>query len=92
MLRKLLTRQWPRLRRGADAKRNGYTLRITLWVLWTLMVATVAYMSWHADLVANQPSNPLGLVIHCAVAGVIGLVVMSWIEIRLEPWRFIDKD
>jgi len=80
MLRKLLTRQWPRLRRGADAKRNGYTLRITLWVLWTLMVATVAYMSWHADLVANQPSNPLATYTDAMIVSQLGVDV--WRAIR----------
>ena len=39
---------------------------------------------------AHRPINTLGLVIHCAVAGVIGLVVMTWLEMRIEPWHFME--
>jgi hypothetical protein len=29
-------------------------------------------------------------MVHCGVVGVIGLVVLTIIEIRLEPWRFLE--
>jgi hypothetical protein len=54
-------------------------------------VVGVGYLSWHADALAQRPTNTLGLVIHCVVAGIIGLVVMTAIELRLEPWRFMDE-
>jgi hypothetical protein len=36
----------------------------------------------------HQPVNITGLVIDCLLAGLIGLVVMTIIEMKIEPWRF----
>jgi hypothetical protein len=46
------------------------------------------YLSWHNDVVAHRSLNVLGLVIHAGTVGVIGLVVLTIVEMRLEPWRF----
>ena len=70
---------------------TDWSLQFVLWTVWTLVVVAVGYFNWRADVLAQHPINTLGLVIHCVVAGVIGLVVMTMIEIRLEPWRFLDK-
>jgi hypothetical protein len=72
------------------AKRGSYSLQIILWILWTVAVVATGYISWHADIVARRPINLLGLVIHCGVVGVIGLVVLTVVEMRLEPWRFLE--
>jgi hypothetical protein len=72
------------------AHRNSFGLQIVLWLLWSLAVIAVGYLAWHADIAAHRPINTLGLVIHCAVAGVIGLVVMTWLEMRIEPWHFME--
>jgi hypothetical protein len=74
----------------AATRRGSAGLQIVLWTVWTLVVSAVGYISWHADIAAHRPVNILGLVIHCVVAGLIGLIVMTLIEMRLEPWRFID--
>ena len=73
-----------------SARRRSFSLQVVLWTLWSLVVVVVGFFSWHADAIANRPINTLGLVIHCVVAGVIGLVVMTVIEMHLEPWRFVD--
>ena len=65
-------------------------LQIILWALWTIAVVAVGYFNWHADVVAQRPINTLGLVIHCVVTGIIGLVVLTKIEMHLEPWRFLE--
>lgn len=70
--------------------RGDMSLQVVLWTLWTLAVVVTAYLNWHADIVAHQPTNVLGLVIHSALVGLIGLVVMTMIEMHLEPWRFMD--
>ena len=72
------------------AKRRSYGLQIILWTLWTLAVMATAYLSWHSDIVAQRPANLLGLVIHCGVVGIIGLIVVTLIEMRIEPWRFLE--
>jgi uncharacterized Tic20 family protein len=74
-----------------SARRGNFSLQVTLWSLWSLAVVGVGFFTWHADVLAQRPINTLGLVIHCVVAGVIGLVVITIIEMRLEPWRFLDE-
>jgi hypothetical protein len=69
-------------------QRRGSSLPALLWALWTLAVILTGYFSWHADMVAQRPLNVVGLVIHCVLVGALGLVLLTWIEMRLEPWRF----
>jgi len=91
MLRNLLKTQRQEYAAAAPRKQTNWSMLAVLWSLWTIAVATVGYLSWHADVVAQRPINMLGLVIHCTLAGLIGLVVMTKIEMHLEPWRFIDE-
>jgi hypothetical protein len=70
--------------------RSRYGLQIILWTLWTLAVVVAGYLHWHADMVAQRPFNMLGLIIRCVVVGIIGLVVMTKVEMWLQPWRFVD--
>ena len=91
MLWRFLNRQRQDSSRDSSARRGNFSLQVTLWTLWSLLVVGVGFFSWHADVLAQRPINTLGLVIHCGVAGVIGLVVMTVVEMRLEPWRFMDE-
>ena len=79
-------------RNGNTARQGSFRLQAVLWTLWTLVVVVVGYVNGHADMIAQRPANTLGLVIHCLVAGAIGLVVMTVIEIHVEPWRFVKKE
>lgn len=72
------------------ARRSSRRLSLLLWTLWTLLVIATAYFSWHADTIARRPLNLIGLMVHSSVAGVIGLVVLTIVEIRLQPWRFLN--
>jgi hypothetical protein len=72
---------------GADGDRG---LQAVLWTTWTLAVVAMAYRSWHADLVAQRSFDLSGLVVHGTLTGLVGLLVMTMIEIQLEPWRFLD--
>jgi hypothetical protein len=93
MLWRLLKKQRQQMPPANAATRGGSTsLQVVLWTTWSLVVIVVGYISWHADIVAQRPINILGLVIHCVVAGLIGLIVMTLIEMRIEPWRFMDDD
>jgi hypothetical protein len=69
---------------------SDYSFQAILWSVWTLTVAATAYFSWHADKVAQRPLNLVGMAIHCGVVGIIGLIVMTLIEMRLRPWWFIE--
>jgi hypothetical protein len=91
VLRRFLTKHHLASWKNADMGRRSLSLQIVLWTLWTLMVAGVGFFSRHADVLAQRPVNTLGLAIHCVVAGVIGLIVLTIIEMHLEPWRFRGK-
>ena len=71
--------------------RGSLGLQLALWAFWTLCVAAVAFINWYSDFAAQRPINMIGLVIHCVLVGLIGLVVMTKIEMWLEPWRFFDE-
>src|SRR5262245_55971823 len=72
------------------AKGGSYSLQIILWILWTLAVVATGCASRHAAIVTRRPINLLGLVVHCGMVGVIGLSVLTVVEMRLEPWRFLE--
>jgi hypothetical protein len=50
-----------------------------------LAVVVTAYLSWHADVVAQRPVDVLGLVIHSVLAGIVALLVATWVALRIEP-------
>jgi len=91
MLWRFLQKQRQSSWQTASARRGSFSLQIVLWTLWSLIIVGVGLFNWHADVLAHRPINTLGLVIHCVVAGVIGLVALTVIEMRVEPWRFMDE-
>jgi hypothetical protein len=71
---------------------SDYFLQAILWGIWTLTVGVTAYLSWHADVVARRTLNVVGLAIHCGLVGIIGMIVITLIEMRLRPWWFLERD
>jgi multisubunit Na+/H+ antiporter MnhB subunit len=65
-------------------------LQAFLWTLWTLAVVSSGVWSWWADTMAGRPLSLLGMAINAILVGVIGLIVLIKIEMRLEPWRFLE--
>ena len=81
-------------RSGPQCSMPGHvfgSLQFMLWIVWTAMVLGRAYLYVRPALHAQEPVALTGLVIHCVLAGLIGMVVLTMIELRLEPWRFIDN-
>ena len=70
---------------GSDRRLQAF-----LWALWTLAVMAAAFIHWRVDLAAGRPLNLVGIAIYAALTGTIGLVVLTMIEIWLEPQRFVD--
>ena len=91
MLRNMLKKHFHDHTIAGTAARRSFGLQIALWVFWTLCVAAAAFINWYTDVVAQRPINMIGLVIHCVLVGLIGLVIMTKIEMWLEPWRFFDE-
>ena len=73
-----------------DAASADVRLQAVLWTLWTLAVVATAYIRWRADMIAQRPADLLGIVIYAALSGSIGLVIMTMLEIWLEPERFAE--
>lgn len=92
MFRRFLIRQRHQAWSDAAEQPGSRSLQIVLWLLWSLIVVLAGYFSWHTDFAAHRPINTLGLVIHCIITGLIGFVVMTWLEMQIEPWRFVNKD
>ncbi|MEO7912487.1 MAG: hypothetical protein ABIV47_22800 [Roseiflexaceae bacterium] len=90
MVRNLLKKKLDSLAIAATSARVSLRLQITLWTLWTFGVTGAGYISWYADLVAQRATNVIGLVVQCVMVGLIGLVILTKIEMWREPWRFID--
>jgi len=76
----------------ADAarRRMGRGLQAVLWSLWTLAVAVAGYLGWRADILAGRALNLIGMAVNAIMVGIIGLIVLTVIEMRLEPWRFLE--
>ena len=75
---------------SSQPRRLTRSLRATLWALWTLAVVCGGAWGWWADTFAGRPLSLLGMAINAILVGVIGLIVLTKIEMRLEPWRFLD--
>jgi hypothetical protein len=80
----------PESARQALRPRRDRSLHIVLWSLWTLAVVGAAVWNWRADIAAQQPVNLLGLVIYSTLTGLVGMLVITMIELWLEPLRFLD--
>jgi hypothetical protein len=63
-----------------------YRLQILLWQIWTMVVIGTAAASW-----ASAPSDLPGFMLHCLIAGLLGMIVMTKIEMHLQPWRFEEQ-
>ena len=90
MLRNLSEARHAEQAEDAANARADLRLQIILWSLWTLAVVATAFMRWRADVIAQRAVDMLGLAIYAALTGSIGLVVMTMVEIWLEPQRFVD--
>jgi hypothetical protein len=78
------------VKRTDVAQSADRSLKLVLWTLWTLAVAGTAIFHWRADIAAERPLNLLGLVIYSVLTGLIGLLVITLVELRLDPDRFLD--
>jgi hypothetical protein len=74
----------------AYTTRADRSLQVVLWTLWTLAVVGTASWHWRADVVAQRPINVLGMVIYSLLAGLVGMLLITLVELWLEPERFLD--
>lgn len=90
MLRRYSDRCTQELADQAQAPRADWSLQVTLWSVWTFVVIGFATFHWYADISAQRPVDLLGLVIRTVLVGLFGLIVMTLVEMRVEPERFLN--
>lgn len=76
-------------RGGASRPQASRSLQLTLWGFWTIAVVGRALWIWAAAAQAQRPVDSVHLVLDCLLVGLLGLIVMTWVEIHAEPWRFL---
>ena len=62
-------------------------LWLAIWAGWTLAVIGAGYFGWRADILAGRPDNLIGMAVDAATVGIVGLVVLTVIEIRYKAAR-----
>jgi uncharacterized sodium:solute symporter family permease YidK len=72
-----------------DDLRPDLSLQVVLWLCWVLAVVGTAYLVWQGNVAASQPVDLVRLVLRSAIVGVVGLIVMTKVEMAAEPWRFL---
>lgn len=82
----------PTSARRQDRKDNagGDGTPLLLWATWALSVAAAAVWVWWSAFAAGQPLDIAFLVVRCTLVGLAGLLILTLIELRLAPWRFLD--
>ncbi|HEX9371088.1 MAG TPA: hypothetical protein VF897_08780 [Roseiflexaceae bacterium] len=45
---------------------------------------------WQAQLASERGVSVVGLIIHTLLVGLVGLVIITWAELRLDPRRFSE--
>lgn len=66
------------------------SLTHTLWLAWGLALGYAAVWAAWSALGAMGPHDVTRLVMHSALVVVTGLLLLTAIELRLAPWRFLD--
>ncbi|HEY3229731.1 MAG TPA: hypothetical protein VGJ87_10950 [Roseiflexaceae bacterium] len=62
------------------SKRRDLSLAAVLSTIVALAVVVTAVLNWNADAASQRPFNLLGMVIHCMLVGVVGLLMATLIE------------
>lgn len=67
-------------------------LQQVLWISWTSLLLGCGYLNLRPALHSDVPVDILGLISSMLLVGALGLVAITLIEQRLEPWRFLSDD
>ena len=72
-----------------EGRRADPLLQVVLWSFWAIAVIGTAFFHWRADVAAQRPVNLLGMVIYTLLSAIAGLLVVTLVELWLEPQRFL---
>lgn len=75
----------------ATNNNGGKGKQAALWIGWTLFVIGFAFLHWQLDLTAGRPDPIIGLIIHTVLAGLVGLIILTVVEMRVNPEGFLDR-
>jgi hypothetical protein len=83
MIQKLPEQRGAARRSRGDDEADGFDL--VLWLVWGFVVITFAVFRWQSGATAAA------LVIQTLLVGLVGIIVLTLIEMRFEPERFVGK-
>jgi hypothetical protein len=86
VLQDLREEQRPEHRAAGMSETRDVSLAAVLSTIVALAVVVTAVLSRNADAAAQRPFNLLGMVIHCMLVGVVGLLVATLLEQWLERY------
>lgn len=68
-----------------------YAARIPLafWLIWMSSIVATAGYTWWGTYSVGTPLNVTQIVLRSLIVGLVGLIVLTLIEVRLAPWRFM---
>jgi polyferredoxin len=69
---------------------HNRALQFILWTIWSIFVIGFALFRGISDLNETQHVDIVRLIIHTSLAGMIGLIVLTLVEMRLDPERFVE--
>jgi hypothetical protein len=78
------------LNQTGQSRRIDRSLQLVLWTLWTLAVSGTALYRWYVDISSGRTLDIVGLVVYSVLAGLVGLLVITILELRLDPEQFFD--
>jgi hypothetical protein len=86
VLQDLREEQQPERHAAGMPETRDLSLAAVLSTTVALAVVVTAVLSWNADAATQRPFNLLGMVIHCMLVGVVGLLVTTLIEQWFERY------
>ncbi|MEI8306102.1 MAG: hypothetical protein WCF99_03445 [Chloroflexales bacterium] len=80
------TRETPR-----PEQLRSYTAKVPriFWLIWMVAIVATAAYTWWATFSSGMPLDTTQIVLRSAIVGLVGLIVITRIEARMAPWRFM---
>jgi hypothetical protein len=72
-----------------SASRRG-SFSALCWLIWTLTVVLTGVWNGWSALIGAAPLDLVRLCVESALVGVVGLLLLTIIDMRLRPWHFLD--
>lgn len=73
-----------------DVQQARKRIRAVLHFFWVLFVMGFAIVHWQLEITTTNAAPIVGPIIHTFMAGMVGLIAITLIEMRLDPEGFAE--